>query len=107
MEKGRPFSAADVGRKALILGRLVNFAGEPSDVAVESLFPVAMKSLPPATFIARLDDLDADWSRRAAAAKAKGGTPPIRRHRHQGAHLLSLATGTKKTGGRGLPFGAA
>jgi aspartokinase/homoserine dehydrogenase 1 len=95
VEKGRPFSAAirramelgytepdprddlsgaDVGRKALILGRLLAFAGEPSDVAVESLVPAAMKSLPPAAFIARLDDLDADWARRAAAAKAKGGT---------------------------------
>jgi bifunctional aspartokinase / homoserine dehydrogenase 1 len=95
VEKGRSFSAAlrramelgytepdprddlsgiDVGRKALILGRLLAFAGEPSDVAVESLVPTAMKSLPPAAFIARLDDLDADWSRRAAAAKAKGAT---------------------------------
>jgi aspartokinase/homoserine dehydrogenase 1 len=95
VEKGRPFSAAirramelgytepdprddlsgaDVGRKALILGRLLAFAGEPSDVAVESLVPAAMKSLPPAAFIARLDDLDADWSRRAAAARAKGAT---------------------------------
>ncbi|HEY4392644.1 MAG TPA: aspartate kinase [Polyangia bacterium] len=67
-------SGADVGRKALILGRLLAFAGEPSDVAVESLVPAAMKSLPPAAFLARLDDLDADWSRRAAAAKAKGAT---------------------------------
>ncbi len=95
VEKGRSFSAAlrramelgytepdprddlsgiDVGRKALILGRLLAFAGEPADVAVESLVPTAMKSLPPAAFIARLDDLDADWSRRAAAAKAKGAT---------------------------------
>ncbi|HEY6476839.1 MAG TPA: homoserine dehydrogenase, partial [Polyangia bacterium] len=95
VEKGRSFSAAlrramelgytepdprddlsgiDVGRKALILGRLLAFAGEPSDVAVESLVPAAMKSLPPAAFLARLDDLDADWSRRAAAAKAKGAT---------------------------------
>jgi bifunctional aspartokinase / homoserine dehydrogenase 1 len=95
VEKGRSFSAAlrramelgytepdprddlsgiDVGRKALILGRLLAFAGEPSDVAVESLVPAVMKSLPPAAFIARLDDLDADWSRRAAAAKAKGAT---------------------------------
>ena len=67
-------SGADVGRKALILGRLLGFAGEPADVAVESLVPAAMQALPPAAFLARLDDLDADWSRRAAAAKAKGGT---------------------------------
>jgi len=67
-------SGADVGRKALILGRLLAFAGEPKDVAVESLVPAAMRALPRDAFIARLDDLDTDWSRRAAAAKAKGAT---------------------------------
>ena len=40
-------SGADVGRKALILGRLLGFAGEPADVAVESLVPAAMQALPP------------------------------------------------------------
>jgi aspartokinase/homoserine dehydrogenase 1 len=95
VEKGRSFSAAvqramelgytepdprddlsgvDVGRKALILGRLLAFAGEPADVAVESLVPAAMKALPREAFLARLGDVDADWSRRAAAAKAKGAT---------------------------------
>ena len=95
VEKGRSFSAAlgramelgytepdprddlsgvDVGRKALILGRLLAFAGEPADVAVESLVPAAMKALPRELFLVRLADVDADWSRRAAAAKAKGAT---------------------------------
>ena len=95
VEKGRSFSAAlgramelgytepdprddlsgvDVGRKALILGRLLAFAGEPADVAVESLVPAAMQALPREAFLARLSDVDADWSRRAAAAKAKGAT---------------------------------
>ena len=95
VEKGRSFSAAlgramelgytepdprddlsgiDVGRKALILGRLLSFAGEPSDVAVESLVPESMKALPRELFLARLPDIDADWSRRAASAKAKGAT---------------------------------
>jgi bifunctional aspartokinase / homoserine dehydrogenase 1 len=95
VEKGRSFSAAlqramelgytepdprddlsgvDVGRKALILGRLLAFAGEPADVAVESLVPAAMQALPREAFLARLGDVDADWSRRAAAAKAKGAT---------------------------------
>ena len=95
VEKGRSFSAAlgramelgytepdprddlsgvDVGRKALILGRLLAFAGEPADVAVESLVPAAMKALPRELFLSRLPDIDADWSRRAAAAKAKGAT---------------------------------
>jgi len=95
VEKGRSFSAAlgramelgytepdprddlsgiDVGRKALILGRLLAFAGEPTDVAVESLVPESMKALPREAFLARLADVDADWSRRAASAKAKGAT---------------------------------
>jgi aspartokinase/homoserine dehydrogenase 1 len=67
-------SGADVGRKALILGRLLGFAGEPEDVAVESLVPAALRGLPRDAFVARLGDMDADWAKRAAAAKAKGGT---------------------------------
>jgi aspartokinase/homoserine dehydrogenase 1 len=67
-------SGADVGRKALILGRLLGFAGEPEDVAVESLVPAALRGLGRDAFVARLADLDADWAKRAAAAKAKGGT---------------------------------
>jgi len=95
VERGKPFSAAlaramelgytepdprddlsgvDVGRKALILGRQLGFAGEPTDVAVESLVPSAMRALPRDAFLKRLPDLDADWAKRAAAAKAKGAT---------------------------------
>ncbi|HMF40570.1 MAG TPA: aspartate kinase [Polyangia bacterium] len=67
-------SGADVGRKALILGRLLGFAGEPEDVAVESLVPQALRAMPRDAFVARLPDMDADWAKRAAAAKAKAGT---------------------------------
>jgi aspartokinase/homoserine dehydrogenase 1 len=67
-------SGADVGRKALILGRLLGFPGEPADVAVESLVPAAFRSLPREAFLAKLPEIDADWAKRAAAAKAKGGT---------------------------------
>ena len=67
-------SGADVGRKALILGRLLGFTGEPGDVVVESLVPAAVRTLPRDAFLARLGGLDADWSRRGAAAKAKGAT---------------------------------
>ena len=67
-------SGVDVGRKALILGRLLDFAGEPADVAVESLVPESVRALPRADFLARLATFDADWTRRAAAAKAKGAT---------------------------------
>jgi bifunctional aspartokinase / homoserine dehydrogenase 1 len=67
-------SGTDVGRKGLILGRLLGFAGEPEDVRVESLVPEALRALGRDAFVARLGDMDADWATRAAAAKAKGGT---------------------------------
>ncbi|HVR03614.1 MAG TPA: bifunctional aspartate kinase/homoserine dehydrogenase I, partial [Polyangia bacterium] len=67
-------SGIDVGRKALILGRLLDFSGEPTDVAVESLVPETLGALSRADFMARLPSMDAEWTRRAAAAKAKGGT---------------------------------
>jgi bifunctional aspartokinase / homoserine dehydrogenase 1 len=67
-------SGADVGRKALILGRLLGFSGEPDDVAVESLVPAALRAIPRDAFVGRLGEMDADWAKRAAAAKAKGGT---------------------------------
>ena len=67
-------SGVDVGRKALILGRLLGFAGEPADVVVESLVPAAMRALPPRGFLARLPEHGRRLGRRAAAAKAKGAT---------------------------------
>ncbi len=67
-------SGTDVGRKALILGRLLGFAGEPDDVAVESLVPAALRGIARDAFLARLGEMDADWAKRAAAAKAKGAT---------------------------------
>jgi aspartokinase/homoserine dehydrogenase 1 len=67
-------SGVDVGRKALILGRLLDFAGEPADVAVESLVPDELRASSRADFVARITELDADWAQRAAAAKARGGT---------------------------------
>jgi aspartokinase/homoserine dehydrogenase 1 len=65
-------SGADVGRKALILGRLLGFRGEPSDVAVESLVPEPARKLPKDAFVARLADWDGEWKRRVEAAHAKG-----------------------------------
>ncbi len=90
---GRPFSAAlrdamergytepdprddlsgmDVGRKALILGRLLGFPGELRPSMVESLVPRPARSLPLAAFLAGLPRLDADWRRRVDAAMARG-----------------------------------
>jgi aspartokinase/homoserine dehydrogenase 1 len=67
-------SGADVGRKALILGRLLGFEGDLTEVGVESLVPEAYRRLTLPDFLARLDELDKDWERRLAAARAKGAT---------------------------------
>jgi len=66
-------SGADVGRKALILGRLLGFEGEPHEVQVESLVPEAYRKLPLSEFLGRLEELDKEWAARLTAAKSKGG----------------------------------
>lgn len=65
-------SGADVGRKALILGRLLGFAGEPKDVAVESLVPARARALALPTFLKRLPEFDSEWAERAARARSRG-----------------------------------
>jgi aspartokinase/homoserine dehydrogenase 1 len=64
-------SGADVGRKALILARLLGFAGEPEDISVESLVPPAARRLPLARYIERLEDFDDSWSARVERARAR------------------------------------
>jgi len=66
-------SGQDVARKALILGRLIGFAGELSDIAVESLVPDGADRLALDAFLRRLDEYDAAWTERVAAAAARGG----------------------------------
>ena len=65
-------SGMDVGRKALILARLLGYPGELSRTAVESLVPKWARALPLADFLDRLDELDAAWRRRGDAAAAEG-----------------------------------
>ena len=65
-------SGADVGRKALILGRLIGFSGEPQDVAVQPLLPAAARPLPLARFLERLEERDAEWAERLARARSRG-----------------------------------
>ncbi len=65
-------SGADVGRKALILGRLIGFRGEPKDVAVEALLPPAVRPVPLARFLERLEDRDPEWAQRLARARSRG-----------------------------------
>src|SRR6266513_2475797 len=66
-------SGMDVARKALILGRLLGFAGELEDIAVESLVPDGGDGLSRDEFLRRLEEYDAPWEQRVAAAAARGG----------------------------------
>src|SRR2546430_17500331 len=63
----------DVARKALILGRLLGFTGELEDIAVESLVPDGAERLGLDRFLASLEQFDATWAKRVAAARARGG----------------------------------
>jgi bifunctional aspartokinase / homoserine dehydrogenase 1 len=65
-------SGMDVARKALILGRLLGYSGELSNIRVESLVPVAMRTLSLPEFLARAPELDAAWSTRVSDAQARG-----------------------------------
>jgi len=67
-------SGADVGRKALILGRLLGFQGEPEDVEVEPLLPQKARRLPLDRFLERLEEHDATWKERVARARARNRT---------------------------------
>jgi aspartokinase/homoserine dehydrogenase 1 len=65
-------SGMDVGRKALILARLLGYQGELSRTAVESLVPKWARTLTVADFVRRLPELDRAWRRRVDAAAADG-----------------------------------
>lgn len=95
LERGTPFSVAvreakargytepdprqdlgglDAARKALILARMLGYALELTDVAVESLYPAALDDLSVAEFMDVLPTLDDDYAARAAQARADGKT---------------------------------
>ncbi len=63
-------SGMDVGRKALILARLLGYAGELPRTAVESLVPKWGRALSLDEFLRRLPELDAAWRRRVDQAAA-------------------------------------
>jgi aspartokinase/homoserine dehydrogenase 1 len=65
-------SGMDVARKGLILGRLIGFHGDLSDVAVESLVPEPLREVPLAEFLARVQEMDAMWAERVTAARERG-----------------------------------
>jgi len=63
-------SGQDAARKGLILARLLGYRGAAP--VPENLVPPAHRKLSPAAFLARLPELDADWTRRVARAAARG-----------------------------------
>lgn len=63
---------ADVGRKAVILGRLSGLLGPEDEVEVEGLVPDDWAGLPVAELLDRLRTKDADFESRRAAAEAEG-----------------------------------
>ncbi len=65
-------SGMDVGRKALILARLLGYRGELSRAAVESLVPRRARAIPLLQFLERLPEMDAGWKRRVDAARTQG-----------------------------------
>jgi aspartokinase/homoserine dehydrogenase 1 len=65
-------SGADVARKALILGRLMGFRGEPASVVTESLVPEGARKLSVKQYLAQLSSQDAEWAERIRLARAKG-----------------------------------
>jgi homoserine dehydrogenase len=65
-------SGVDVARKALILARLLGFDGDLSAVRTESLIPDALAAVPVDEFMERLEEVDAAWAGRVAAAAADG-----------------------------------
>jgi bifunctional aspartokinase / homoserine dehydrogenase 1 len=92
-------SGKDVARKALILGRLLGFDGDPADVAVESLVPVAAQKLSREAFVSRLTEWDEEWRKRAESAQAKNSV----------LRYVATVTGKKLSVGlervaRGTPF---
>ena len=65
-------SGRDVARKGLILGRLIGYVGELTDVAIESLVPANLRDVSLADFVEQLESLDQAWSERVRAATSKG-----------------------------------
>ena len=65
-------SGLDVARKLVILAREAGSELSLDDVAVESLVPAHLQSVPRDEFLARLEELDAPMQARLDAARAQG-----------------------------------
>ena len=67
-------SGMDVGRKALILARLLGYTGELSRASVESLVPKWARALPLEEFLRRLPELDDGMGAPGASRRRRKGT---------------------------------
>jgi len=69
-------SGLDVARKALILARTIGRRVNLDEIDVEILVPEALQapSVGVPEFMDRLEELDAEWTQRAEAARASGST---------------------------------
>lgn len=65
-------SGMDVARKALILGRLMGFKGEPASVVTESLVPPDARGLALKQFLARLPQWDEHFAQQVRQAQQNG-----------------------------------
>ncbi|MDF3043755.1 MAG: akhSDH1 [Thermomicrobiales bacterium] len=67
-------SGLDVARKALILARTIGRQVNLDEIAIENLVPEALGTVGVPEFMDRVGELDAEWARRAEAARAAGAT---------------------------------
>lgn len=87
----------DVARKGLILGRMLGYTGEMSDVNLESLVPDALRDVSRADFLAALPSCDAEWDARMSEARARGEVLRYRARATRGGvrvGLVSVPTGS-------------
>jgi bifunctional aspartokinase / homoserine dehydrogenase 1 len=62
----------DVARKGLILGRLLGYSGELTDVAIESLVPESLRDVSKEQFLDELPSIDEHWERLVKEARERG-----------------------------------
>jgi len=62
----------DVARKGLILGRLLGYSGELTDVAIESLVPESLRDVSRERFLEELPSIDEHWERLVKEARERG-----------------------------------
>jgi homoserine dehydrogenase len=67
-------SGLDVARKALILARTIGRRVNLDEIAFENLVPEALQAVGVPEFMNRLGEFDAEWARRAEAARASEST---------------------------------